>query len=1241
MDVLRGLVGGKETMKVIDVNSKIQALAFLPGEPLRFVSGEESTVQLRHLRNDLMGEPIEPSAGALAIAASSDGIWIVTGATDGFTIWKRMSDKDVPVKMKHHAIQGVRTVDISSDSKWVVTGSDARTVDVWELSTGERRQGLQSLKHEYNVVAVRFCPCGKRLATATLFGSVRIYATGSGKKLFTIPISVMSTFASPNVTLALFANAPQIFAVSQGQIKRLKSEDGSLISQWATRGIKHPASVTLSPNSKLIAYSINATVVLRDTATGDQIGEPLKHEENVSCLAFSPGNDHLIVGANTTLAIWYLRNLTSDNSLFEHTTEQGRIEPCVNHDQDTTEKPRPTTFSLPLMNISNEAVKPWLHGFVKHAEEALTAKIGSSPPVSDYNIFANRAILRGRLEDGENALKDAELSLALQISPIGQIAKAVALIRLGNYDQAKSEIKVLDDIPDSEEHKFLSKVIQCILLCLSGDYHGQILSVIHLSEDEERQKLLYLVQSNMHLHERIFEQAIQSHRRAQVPPVFPHHETREMWSISFIFGWKFSGLEIQIQQRKCEMLLNKGSSEAADLYIEVTSRYQREITLHVELSDWSFVFKQQCLEKLEKLGDEALKGGNYGEAIKQYTAIEPLMGDGDKIYDLLLKRSEAHAKIGSDNWTKALQDAEKAIRLNSTMPWAYEKKHAVLYLNQSYREAAEALDQVIRCLTLSNDPKSVAQRDMGVKPAEARKLIVDIIEEILNQPRPQILIDTKSGRLSNKDRQSEAFRASLEYKELVLSPFSHLHDSDWQRDIRRYFRYSTLSHTWEDNGEPEYRDLEKTTVASLGSSLPNMKLQTFCKKTREHGYRWAWSDTCCINKSERDVQDVSLRSMYRWYSGSSLTIVHLRGVQRQLLDIDTDAIPEDLDDLLQEFVKCKWNTRAWTLQEYFASTVVHFYTDYWEPYLPIYTVDPDVEPTNHKNFASIKRGMKLVTGLEAYAIDALKPGSEQARQKLRLASMRTATRREDMAYSLLGIFKVTIETIYGDDEVPRALGRLLGALLTQSADVTILAWTGVVSEYNSCLPSEITVYRELESLYVPVTNEESLETSVRIMKSRLRPADVEFAQKLHDSLLDSPSPDLHYGRLKLPCISFPATLNRDPITRNYVAQFDLLDQIEINTTNDLPRSRMFLVHPWFRFLLPTDPGISLEDTAREENALKLLAALKQPFGAILLALNQSSRDYERVAADRLITARLRDDVSPQSLLANVRVLYVR
>ena len=62
------------------------------------------------------------------------------------------------------------------------------------------------------------------------------------------------------------------------------------------------------------------------------------------------------------------------------------------------------------MNISNGAVKPWLHGYLKSVDEVLLAEI-DSPVFSlnpNHDTLANWALIQGHLKDWRMALKDAE-----------------------------------------------------------------------------------------------------------------------------------------------------------------------------------------------------------------------------------------------------------------------------------------------------------------------------------------------------------------------------------------------------------------------------------------------------------------------------------------------------------------------------------------------------------------------------------------------------------------------------------------------------------------------------------------------------------------------------------------------------------------------------------------------------------------------------------------------------------------
>ena len=114
----------------------------------------------------------------------------------------------------------------------------------------------------------------------------------------------------------------------------------------------------------------------------------------------------------------------------------------------------------------------------------------------------------------------------------------------------------------------------------------------------------------------------------------------------------------------------------------------------------------------------------------------------------------------------------------------------------------------------------------------------------------------------------------------------------------------------------------------------------------------------------------------------------------------------------------------------------------------------------------------------------LKFGLDSIREKLFLASRRQTTCVEDIAYSLLGIFNAAIPVIYG--EGTRSVGRLLEHLLTNSGDITILAWTGTVNQYNSCLPTDLTAYHEVVPLHIlPLTEIAQVDRIVTELRSYL------------------------------------------------------------------------------------------------------------------------------------------------------------
>ncbi|KAJ8583819.1 hypothetical protein M405DRAFT_493616, partial [Rhizopogon salebrosus TDB-379] len=72
--------------------------------------------------------------------------------------------------------------------------------------------------------------------------------------------------------------------------------------------------------------------------------------------------------------------------------------------------------------------------------------------------------------------------------------------------------------------------------------------------------------------------------------------------------------------------------------------------------------------------------------------------------------------------------------------------------------------------------------------------------------------------------------------------------SRWRYSPSDTVKYAILSHRWLGEGEPTFEDM-KSAKALKASGPGSEKLKNFCEKAREYNVEFAWSDTCCIDKS--------------------------------------------------------------------------------------------------------------------------------------------------------------------------------------------------------------------------------------------------------------------------------------------------------------------------------------------------------------------------------------------------------
>ena len=241
-------------------------------------------------------------------------------------------------------------------------------------------------------------------------------------------------------------------------------------------------------------------------------------------------------------------------------------------------------------------------------------------------------------------------------------------------------------------------------------------------------------------------------------------------------------------------------------------------------------------------------------------------------------------------------------------------------------------------------------------------------------------------------------------------------------------RYAILSHTWGED-EVSFHDLQNKNPKDLDGLKGYMKIKACCALAASRNFKYVWIDTCCIDKTSSAELSEAINSMYRWYRNAGTCYAYLVDVWIGEKRKDSRRVARDLreyspwvvTELWSMFRKSRWFTRGWTLQELLAPRSMYFLDKRWRLL---------------GDKISLIKELSSITGIQQNHI--IEHTSASAAQKMSWASGRKTTRLEDMAYSLMGIFDVSMPLLYG--EGGNAFTRLQHEVVKISDDESIFAW---------------------------------------------------------------------------------------------------------------------------------------------------------------------------------------------------------
>ncbi|KAG0703991.1 hypothetical protein DFH29DRAFT_1039962 [Suillus ampliporus] len=1208
-----------------DHTNTVCAVAVFPDRRRLVTNSLDKTLRLWDLKTGVVLKKMEGHRSEVwALAVSPDGQFIVSGDESGELIsWHGESGEPLTQPIKAHSNR-VWALEFSPGGTMLATGSADKTTKLWNTKTWQM-QG-DPINCSGWVICVRYSPSGELLAIGTNT-NLEIYDTGTREC-----VANFKGHTHWNYSLAWTPDGTRLLSGGSTSDPTIREWDTSTWQQVGDPWTGHTSyinTIAIHPAGTLVASASTDNHVRLWRLSDRRTIAIFQHSAVMSCVTFSRDGKHILSGGeDMIISEWEVPKLSLIQRHVSIMDSDDTIRACF----------------MPQILVTNTTARSaCITGDLSTAKQLLTQDINNA---NNYTSYADRSLVMARKHRWDHALQDAIKSVSIQPSLTGYISKGIALCGKKQVRDARTAFDVAFMFANED-----SKITHLIILIkaiaiFNADQHEEaILRVRELGAARPNDDILACRVVGAYLLVQLGINAMDDGRHDEAADHFtaavndstfssssPIHSMYEDFVV--LFGWDLKSLWRDARQKRCDALLLAGRlQEALESYRDMLDQSD-EKTMACCL-DWS---NGNALYLAE--GDAAFAASKYNKAIRLYSVAIDLNPTSDTIF---AKRSEA--KLRKSLWKDAFHDAQKVIKLNRLSYIGYGLKHAALHGAQRYDEAIGAFQVMLSKLDNARDAQTRKLRQQYLSPSDTERAIRKVIDGQLDNAPPRFL-DTTTGRLCDREAQINAFQMSIQYKELVSSTITHpdLPMKHIKNVVMTYFRYVMLSHKWEGK-EPLLEDIQDKVVYELDPVGGSMKLQSFCKTARDAGYRWAWSDTCCIKKSDPAELEKSIKSMFVWYRHSALTIVYL-----------SDVPPSSKSGALAHSA---WNTRGWTVQEFLAPNVILFYWKDWTLYLG------DRTP-NHKESDVIMRELEGATGIDRRVIESFSPGMRGAREKLQWASRRVTTEEEDIAYSLSGIFRIRLSVDYGEKK-QYALGRLLQEIIAQSGDITALDWVGQSSEFNSCLPANIISYAT-PPCKLPSLSGDKIQSSVSSLRGAVT---LESASRFYQKLDSQSAPHFVHRRLRLPCIVFPVTEAMILVTearrpgRNqniytYAVKADRLHDLQITMEDKLtpfsqerpppPWQTLLLVRPWSRHLLELpDPGdntqkvedrtvpkSSLRDSSPAENqpvysesysrALRLMVRLGQPFAAFLLA-RQRDGEYKRIASDRDIIAKVKDIVS--------------
>lgn len=235
-----------------------------------------------------------------AIAFSPDGQEIASGSDDKtIKVWNLNTGKAIRTLTGHS--NWVYTVAISPDGKNIVSGSKDNTIKIWNLNTGKELRTLRG--HSSFVNSVAITPNGQQIVSGSYDKTIKVWNLNTGQELRTFKGHV-----SEVLTVAISPDGQQIVSGSTDRTIKVWNLNTGQAVRTLKGHVGDVNSIAISSNGQeIVSVSDDKSIKLWNLTTGREIRTLTGYSADINVVAFIPNSYKIATGSDDkTVRIWNL-----------------------------------------------------------------------------------------------------------------------------------------------------------------------------------------------------------------------------------------------------------------------------------------------------------------------------------------------------------------------------------------------------------------------------------------------------------------------------------------------------------------------------------------------------------------------------------------------------------------------------------------------------------------------------------------------------------------------------------------------------------------------------------------------------------------------------------------------------------------------------------------------------------------------------------------------------------------------